>query len=144
MANALSRWGTSSGSTTPPAASNTAPPAAAGRSTSPSCGSTASCRSTPERETGTLVTRPFRCEGGSLRINAAARGGELAVAVLDADGVQQEGFGRPDSALFDGDSVRWEMTWRRARFDDLRGRAIRLKFYLRNARLYSFQQGPSE
>ena len=92
-------------------------------------------------ETGTLVTKPFRCEGGSLMINAAARGGEVSVAVLDADGVQQDGFGRPDSALFDGDSVRWETTWRRARFDDLRGRVVRLKFYLRNASLYSFRQG---
>ena len=97
-----------------------------------------------EAETGTLVTRPFRCEGGSLRINAAARGGEVSVAVLDGDGVQQDRFGKSDSALFDGDSVGHETTWRRACFDDLRGRVIRLKFYLRNARLYSFQQGPGQ
>ncbi len=68
----------------------------------------------------------------------------MSVAVLDADGVQQDGFGKADSALFDGDSVRCEMTWRRACYDDLRGRVIRLKFYLRNARLYSFQQGPGQ
>ena len=31
-------------------------------------------------ETGTLVTKPFHCEGGPLTINAAARGGLVGVA----------------------------------------------------------------
>ena len=34
-------------------------------------------------EMGALVTQPFRCDGGSLQINAQARGGSVAVAVLD-------------------------------------------------------------
>ena len=49
------------------------------------------------------------------------------------------GFSRADCALFDGDSVDHRVTWRtKTSLDDLRGRPVRLKFYLRNAELYSF------
>ena len=90
-------------------------------------------------ETGRLVTKPFRCDGGRLWINAAARGGLVGVAVLDEAGIQHEGYTRADCALFDGDSVKHNLTWRdKASLDELRGRNIRLKFYLRNAQLYSF------
>ena len=93
-------------------------------------------------ETGTLLTRPFRCDGGSLTINAAARGGTVGVAVLDESGIQHQGYSRVDCALFDGDSVSHKVTWRgKGSLDELRGRDIRLKFYLRNARLYSFATG---
>ena len=89
---------------------------------------------------GTLVTKPFCCEGDSLRINAMAHGGLVAVAVLDEQGTQYDGFGKYDCAVFDGDSVRHEVTWRQVSFASLKGKTVRLKFYLRNARLYSFSQ----
>ena len=90
-------------------------------------------------EMGSLVTKPFLCKGGRLSINAAARGGLVAVAVLDKQGIQYDGFSRAECALFDGDSIRHEVTWReKGSLDELRGRSIRLKFYLRNAHLYSF------
>ena len=93
-------------------------------------------------ETGTLVTRPFRCEGGTLSINAQARGGSVGLAVLDAAAVQNEGYAMADCAVFDGDSVSHHVTWReKTSLDDLKGRDIRLKFYLRNAKLYSFRVG---
>ena len=47
-------------------------------------------------ETSTLVTKPFRCEGGQLSINAAARGGMVGVAVLDESGTQFQGYSRQD------------------------------------------------
>jgi hypothetical protein len=89
-------------------------------------------------DTGTLVTQPFACEGDSLEINAQARGGLAAVAVLDRQGTQVPGFGKTDCAIFDSDSVRHTVTWRQASLGSLKGKVIRLKFYLRNARLYSF------
>ena len=93
-------------------------------------------------ETGTLVTKPFRCAGARLGINAAARGGMVGVAVLDEDGIQHEGFSRADCALFDGDAVRHNVTWRsKTSLEELKGRDIRLKFYLRNAKLFSFAVG---
>ena len=88
---------------------------------------------------GTLMTRPLLCEGGRLSINADARGGAVAVAVLDRDGVQVPGYSAQDCAVFDGDSVRHSMTWRDSTtLDSLAGQQIRLKFYLRSAKLYSF------
>ena len=90
-------------------------------------------------DTGTLVTQPFACEGDSLEINAQARGGLAAVAVLDRQGTQVPGFGKTDCAIFDSDSVRHTVTWRQAALGSLKGKVIRLKFYLRNARLYSFR-----
>ena len=93
-------------------------------------------------ETGTLVTKPFRCEGGMLSINAAARGGMVGVAVLDESGTQYQGFSRQDCALFDGDSTRHNVTWREnVSLEELKGRDICLKFYLRNAKLYAFAVG---
>ena len=93
-------------------------------------------------ETGTLVTKPFRCDGGRLSINATAQGGMVGVAVLDEEGVQYQGYSRQECALFDGDSVRHNVTWRdKGSLEELKGREIRLKFYLRDASLYSFALG---
>ena len=91
------------------------------------------------QETGALVTKPFRADGERLSLNASARGGAVSVAVLDEHGVQHDGFQRADCALFDGDAVDHIVTWRsKSSLAELRGRPIRLKFYLRNAALYSF------
>ena len=92
-------------------------------------------------EVGTLITKPFLCEGGLLRINATARGGNIRMSVIDEEGTEQEGFGAYVSSVFDSDALRQEMTWRRGSFDALKGKVIRLKFYLQNAELYSFSQG---
>ena len=90
-------------------------------------------------EVGTLVTKPFRCDGGRLSINAAARGGMVGVAVLDEEGVQYQGYSRQECALFDGDSVGHNVTWRdKGSLEEMKGRGVRLKFYLRDSKLYSF------
>jgi len=62
----------------------------------------------------------------------------VTVAALDEQCVQHEGFGQIDCAVFDGDSTQHEVVWREVSFASLRGKVVRLKFYLRNARLYSF------
>lgn len=90
-------------------------------------------------ESGTLITKPFRCEGGRLSINTAAKGGMVGIAVVDESGTQFQGYSRQECALFDGDSVRHTMTWReKGSLEELKGRDIRLKFYIRNASLFSF------
>lgn len=40
-----------------------------------------------------------------------------------------------------GSSDRHDITWRQASFDSLKGKTVRLKFYLRHAHLCSFTQG---
>jgi hypothetical protein len=93
-------------------------------------------------EIGTLVTKPFLCGGGRLSINAAAGGGMVGLAVLDESGIQYPGFSRQECALFDGDSIGHNMTWREhLSLDELEGRSVRLKFYLKNAKLYAFSVG---
>ena len=82
-------------------------------------------------ETGTLVTKPFRCDGGRLSINAVASRGMVGVAVLDGSGTQYSGFSMQECALFDGDSTWHRVTWRENRsLEELKGRDVRLKFYL--------------
>ena len=93
-------------------------------------------------ETGTLETKPFRCDGGALTINAAARYGMVGVAVLDESGIQFPGYSRQECALFDGDSVGHHVTWReKLSLEELKGKNVRVKFYLRSASLFSFSVG---
>jgi hypothetical protein len=88
---------------------------------------------------GWLVTEPFICPGGRLRVNANAAGGELSVAVLEADGMHAIEFAKPRCAVLDGDAMAYPVTWyERASLDALIGQEIRLKFYLREAELFSF------
>ena len=44
-----------------------------------------------------------------------------------------------DCSVLDTDSVRHRVTWRdRASLDQLKGKTIRLKFYVKSAKLFSF------
>ena len=96
-------------------------------------------------EEGWLITKPFTCEGNRLTVNADATGGYVAVAVLDAEGTQVPGHHRIDSVLVDGDGPAQPVTWReRASLEGLRGETIRLKFYVRKARLYAFRLNGAE
>ena len=93
-------------------------------------------------ETGALITKPILCEGGPLTINAVAQGGMAGVAVLDESGIQYRGYSMEECAKFDGDSLAQRVTWRdKTSLDDLNGKIIRLKFYLKNAKLYAFRLG---
>jgi len=89
---------------------------------------------------GTVLTKPFICDGEQLSINADAQGGEVAVAVLDEQGQEHTGYRKIDCALLDSDSVQQRVTWRQHQtLSALRGKPIRLKIYLRSASLYSFR-----
>ena len=93
-------------------------------------------------ETGALITKPILCDGGPLTINAAAQGGMAGVAVLDESGIQYRGYSMEECAKFDGDSLAQRVTWRdKTSLDELKGKVIRLKFYLKNAKLYAFRLG---
>ena len=91
---------------------------------------------------GTVTTRPLRFEGNQLVINAQSTEGSVAVAILDREGRPIVGFGAADCDTFSGDSLRHTVTWgRKADLSALRGQPIRLRFYLRNSKLYSFVFG---
>ncbi len=88
---------------------------------------------------GTLTTKPLVFIGDALEVNADAGGGSIAVEALDPDGNVIEGFSRADGEPIQTDSVRHMLKWKGS--DDahlLQARPIRLKFHIRNARLFSF------
>lgn len=90
---------------------------------------------------GTVVTKAFRLAGPRLSLNIEAPEGEFRVEVLDEQGHPLPGYAA-DAALsrcgVDGLRVlpRWEGQQDLA---ELVGQVVRLRFHLRDARLYSFQ-----
>jgi hypothetical protein len=91
------------------------------------------------KKEGTLTTKPFVFEGDQLIINAQASQGVVAVEILDQAGRPRSGFARSDCDVFSGDAVRHTVTWNgRAGLPQRGDMPIRLRFYLRNAKLFSF------
>lgn len=93
---------------------------------------------------GWLITKPFKLEGSQLEVNADAKKGQLAVEMLDGEGRAVPGFSRSESRPLEAtDGLRLQLLWgTSATLSSLRGKAIRLKFYLNKAKLYAFQVRP--
>ena len=88
---------------------------------------------------GTLTTKELTMAGDKLVVNADASGGSLKVEILDSSGDVISGFDQGDCDAFSSDAVRHVVSWRGS--DDVgsvKGRAISLRFYLANCKLYSF------
>lgn len=92
---------------------------------------------------GTVVTRPFKLEGDKLMINVDAHGGEVSIEVVDETGLPLPGFSGDEAATAKKvDELRWQPHWNQhTDLSTLRSRIVRLKFHLRDAKLYSFQVG---
>lgn len=90
---------------------------------------------------GIVVTRPFEPAGSRLEVNADARGGSLAVEVLDEQGRALTGLSRAKcKPLENVDGFRLQLTWNKLPgFAALQGKLVRLNFTLQNAKLYAFQ-----
>jgi hypothetical protein len=84
-------------------------------------------------EPGTLLTKPFVLAGTTLHVNVDAKAGELNVTVLDADG-RILAVSEPVT----GDQPRALIRWKSGNLDPIRGKAVSLRFSLRNVRLYSY------
>lgn len=82
-------------------------------------------------KTGTVVTAPMVAADDMLRITVDAQGGSVQVTVLDAPGFDVPG--RPIAADATDAAVEFPKS-----FALLRGKTVRLKFVLNNARLYAF------
>jgi len=97
-------------------------------------------RATP----GTVVTKPLVLDGTRLEVNLDAKDGEATVEVLDEVARPIPGFTRREAQpLRATDGLRLQPRWEaRADLGELKGRVVRLKFYLQNARLYAFQVKP--
>lgn len=92
------------------------------------------------QEVGSLVTKPFVFSGNRLFLNATTEGGSITVEMQDETGTSIEGFTSADCIPVEGDSLRHEVAWKSGRNPgDLHGRAVKLTFKIRRAKLYSFQ-----
>ncbi len=90
---------------------------------------------------GFMITKPLTFEDSRLEINADADGGEIQIELLDGETDKVlPGFDKEVFETFRGDSVEHEAIWRDSPGPDrLTGRPVRLKFYLRKARLFAFR-----
>ena len=95
-------------------------------------------------EPGVVVTRPFVVQGNSLELNVDAHDGDLRCEVLDANGTPLEGYaGDAGFRRADVDELRLAVRWRDGiDLKQLQGKRVRLRFRLRNAKLYAFRVTP--
>ena len=92
-----------------------------------------------QNDEGTVTTTPLVLDGVELHVNALARPGSVAAEVLGPEGEALDGFARVDCTPVRGDSLDHTVAWQHGKgLGELRGRAVRLRFHLQGARLYSF------
>ena len=91
-------------------------------------------------EIGTVISKPFFWRGEDLYLNADARWGEIYAEIQDAEsGKPLPGFWVPgeEPPPFTGDHLHGKYAWKRPH-DLVFEKPVRLKFYLHQARLYSY------
>ena len=88
---------------------------------------------------GNLTTKPFQLEGTSLQVNVNADCGRIRVEVLDRDSNPIPGFSGPSATWYEStDQLRLEPRWQ-SDLASLKGKVVRLRLTLQNARLFAFQ-----
>jgi len=91
---------------------------------------------------GTVETVPLQLAGDRLIVNADASKGQLTVEVLDKAGKPLPGYGSKDCVPIRTDAVRHVVRWQsHARLPA--GRPLRLRFRLKDAKLYAFSVTPT-
>jgi hypothetical protein len=96
-------------------------------------------------QSGTLTTRPVKFSGRYLFVNVDAPRGGLLAEVLDSEGRVIQPFTRENCTPVTEDTTLRRVTWKNADdLADLAGRAVRLRFHLKNASLYSFWVSPDK
>jgi hypothetical protein len=94
-------------------------------------------------EEGVLTTRPLRLSNNYLFVNAEADQGELRVEIVDADGNPIPSFQREQCQTIIGDSTLQMVTWQSVTdLSSISGQVVKIRFYLKNGRLYSFWFSP--
>ncbi len=91
---------------------------------------------------GVVATRRLIWPGGDLTINADASDGEITVRISDAKRKPLPGFDHADNAKFTGDETAHIVKWGGQSLEALKGREIRIEFFLRDADLYTFRAAP--
>ena len=90
---------------------------------------------------GTFTTRPLKCDGNRLTINAATTAtGSVRVEIQNAAGQPRPGFTLADCTPLAGDSLSGTISWKnKSDISSFAGQAVRLRFALKDADVYSFR-----
>ena len=97
---------------------------------------------------GEFLTRPLRFKGNDLVLNYSTSAvGSIRIEVQDADGQPIPGFSLEESPVLFGDHIEHAVKWDRPgflptdpmKFDRLSEGAIRLRFVMKDADLYSLR-----
>ena len=93
---------------------------------------------------GVLTTPPITFRGDRLELNVeTSGGGSIEVELLDDDGLPIPGYSRDEARVINGNSVRMPVSWRKSGdVSRLAGTPVRLRFHMRDCRLYAFQFKP--
>jgi len=92
---------------------------------------------------GELVTRPVRFAGSKLALNFATSAvGSVRVELQDESGRPLPGFALDDCAPLFGDTIDRTVRWQGGSLAGLAGKAVRLRFVVRDAEVYAFQFQP--
>ena len=90
-----------------------------------------------------LLTRKLKFDGKHLFVNLDGADGELAAEVCAEDGTPLPGYERKNSVPVTVDSTRQLMVWKTQDQLDRLEQPVRLRFFVRNAKFYSFWISPS-
>ena len=90
---------------------------------------------------GEIVTPVVRFEGGRLELNVdTGGGGAVRVELQDGEGRPIGGYTEEDASWICGNSVRMPVRWGKSGdVSSLSGRPIRIRFVMRDCKLYAFQ-----
>ncbi len=90
---------------------------------------------------GELLTKLLKFDGRELRLNmATSAAGGVRVEIQDADGQPLPGFALENCSTVFGDAVDRPVVWENGSdVSGLAGQAVRLRFVLKDADLYSFR-----
>ncbi len=93
---------------------------------------------------GEMITQPLRFQGGELELNySTSAAGSVRVEIQDASGAPVEGFRLEDCGEMIGDQIARDVRWGSgAKVSALAGRAVRLRFVLKDADLFALRFRP--
>jgi hypothetical protein len=92
---------------------------------------------------GEMTTKPFTFAGNELEINyATSAAGGIRVELQDEAGVPIPGYGAQDCRELIGDEIERTVAWESgSSVGELAGKAVRLRFVMKDADMYSFRFG---
>jgi hypothetical protein len=90
---------------------------------------------------GSITTKLIKFGGKELEINySTSAAGSVKVELLDADGKPIPGFSKEDAGEIIGNEIKRIVSWKNnPSVSAISGQPVRLKFYLKDADLFSFK-----